>query len=88
MTNYENVWSSAQKDWCSIDYRGTYILKILTVFAWVGMVGAFISLLFVFVDKSDLSAAFLFGFMSLWLACGIAVIRIRRTKRRVVTIVE
>jgi hypothetical protein len=86
MTNYENVWSSAQNDWSSIDYKGRRTLNILTVFAWVGMIGSLISILFVIIVQNTLAVGFMFLFLTLWLGCGLAVIRIRRRMRRIVTL--
>ena len=84
MTNYQYVWGSAQKEWHTVSFGEKHILNVLTVFAWVGMTGVFFSLAFLFVTGSDGWAAAMIFFMAVWIACGIAAIRIRRSKRKMV----
>lgn len=86
MTNYENVWGNTVHQWRPIDYKGTYILNILIVSAWVGMVVFFLSSLFLLVTQSDASLYFMLVSLIVWLGCGIAAIRIRRVRRKFIVV--
>jgi len=79
-TNYEYVWGNTPKDWRAISFGEKHFINVLTVFAWVGMVGTFVSILFLLVTTANAWAIGMIFFMFLWLACGLAAIRIRRSK--------
>lgn len=84
MTNYDSYWGGTQKNWSRVSFQEKHFLNALVVFTWVGMVGVFVTLAFLFVTKANLWAGWMIFFMVLWLACGIAAIRIRRSKRKLV----
>lgn len=84
MTNYDHVWGGAQKEWRKVSFMEKHILNVLTVFSWVGMVGVYIALAFVWVTRSDPWVILMIIFMVMWAACGIAAIKIRRSKRKLV----
>jgi hypothetical protein len=82
MTNYQNVWGSAQKKWSRIDYRDSHLLTALTVWAWVGMISFFVCASFSVLAGSNAAAVAMLVSLGLWLGCGISVIRIRRGRRK------
>jgi len=88
MTNYEQAWGAINKQWQSIDYRGSHLLNMLTVFAWAAMVGFFLFALLSMATRSNAAVIAMLVSVAVWMACGIAVIRIRRSARRLVTLIK
>jgi hypothetical protein len=88
MTDYNHVWGPALKEWNRVDVQGEYILTILTVCAWMGMIAFFVSLLFIFITKSDAATITMLMTLAVWLTSGISAIRIRRKRRRVIRVLK
>jgi uncharacterized Tic20 family protein len=89
MSDYHDIWGSAQKDWKAIDFRAKHALNVLTVVAWIAMVAFFFSVLFVIlVPASHIAPALMILFLLTWIAAGVAVIRIRRTTKKMVICVN
>lgn len=86
MTNYQNVWGPVQKKWSRIDYRDSHILTVLTVCAWIAMISFFVFAGFSALTRSNAAAIAMLISLGVWLACGISVIRIRRGRRKFLTI--
>jgi hypothetical protein len=89
MTNFDQVWGKSPANcWREVEHSKTYLLAVLPVVAWIGMIG------FVFFGAlamlGDIRFASLVSgiFMLIWLAAGIAYIRIRRTQRKLLTVID
>lgn len=87
-TNYSFAWGETPKEWRMVSFGERHHLNVLLVFAWTGMVSVFLSLAFVFVTREDIWVAAMIFSMVVWAACGIAAIRIRRSKRKMVLLTK
>lgn len=80
--DYDSVWGKAERNWKPIDFRRSRLCTALLVFSWIGMVASFVFGVFAMIPRSsDLASILLVAFMLVWIACGIAYIRIRKTMR-------
>lgn len=86
MTNFENVWGGTGKGWSFIDYRRTQLLTALQVIAWLGMILFFVFGAFTWFTQTSGATIAMVGSLGVWLAAGISAIRIRRGRRRFLTI--
>jgi hypothetical protein len=86
MTDYQHVWGPVRSRWSLIDYRASQLLNLLTVWAWIGMISFFISVAIVLVARSNAANIAMLISLALWIGCGISVIRIRRARRKFLTI--
>jgi hypothetical protein len=82
MTDYQHVWEYAQKGWNIIDLKAKQLASVMLVFAWIGMVGALVFGVLTLLSRTDLNSSLMLGFLLLWMGCGIAFIRIRRTQKK------
>jgi hypothetical protein len=82
MTDYHDVWGRSAKSWCKIDPRDSSILVILTVAAWIGMIGFFVFGALSALTSSDVIVALMLVSIAIWLGSGISAIRIRRGRRK------
>jgi hypothetical protein len=85
MTDYHSVWGPSQNRWCDID-RGNEILTVLTVCAWVGMALFFVLSAFVLLTQSDAAVILMLLSLAFWITCGASAIRIRRGRRKFLTV--
>ena len=88
MSVYESVWGKAEKNWKPVDFRKTQLCIALLVFSWMGMVASFVFGIFAMIYRSDLPSLLLIASMVVWLACGIAYIRIRRNMRKYIKVMQ
>lgn len=72
MTNFESVWANSANSWKPIDCHRTYTFNVLIVFAWVGMIAFFVSLLFLLLARTDAATYFMLASLCVWLGCGVA----------------
>ena len=82
MTNYENIWGNTPKDWCPIDVKEKQLLSAFTALAWVGMIVFLICCALTIETKEEIWSAAALISLFVWLAFGIAAIRIVRSRRR------
>jgi chromate transport protein ChrA len=88
MTNWESVWGNTEKNWKPIDFHDKHILKGLLVASWISMLAFFCFALFTVITKSDVAALLMIAFLFVWLWSGITYIRIKRAKRKYVTVIQ
>jgi hypothetical protein len=85
MTDYEHIWGNASKQWCNINFKEKQISSALLALAWIGMISFFIFAAFTILTKSDVAAILMIASILVWLAGGIAIVRMRRTQKKLVT---
>ena len=84
MQNYQDIWGGSNT-WRTVSLQDKYLSSVLIVLAWMGMICFFVFGLFALLTKSDLAAILMIAALLTWVTSGIAVIRLKRTKRKVVT---
>lgn len=82
MTDYGQIWGKAPKDWCNINFREKQISSALLVAAWMGMIAFVIFGIFSMVTRSDWAAILMIASILTWVGSGIAIVRVRRTQRK------
>ena len=83
-TDYEHIWGASRKEWCSVDFKEKQVSSALLVLTWMGMLSFFVFAIFSMVTRSDWAAVLMIASLLIWVGCGIAIIRIRRTHRKMV----
>ena len=86
MTDYHHFWGNAQKAWKTIDFKDSRIVNVLLVWAWIGMISFIVFGAFSALTKSNTAAILMILSMFVWLGCGISVVRIKRSRRKYLTV--
>jgi hypothetical protein len=86
MTEYHHIWGPTEKCWSQISFHDSQLLAALTVIAWVGMVAFFVAAAFLLLTKSDSATIAMLSALAVWLGAGIAAIRIRRGRRKLIRV--
>ena len=82
MTDYHQMWGPVQNQWQTVSYRGNEILNVLIIGAWSGLILFFIFGALTLLTQADSALIAMLFSLGVWLACGIAAIRIRRGRKR------
>jgi hypothetical protein len=88
MTSYDSVWGNADDKWTPIDFHDCHILNILLVCSWVALVAFSFFAIFTLITSSDVAALLLLASGAVWMTCGIAYIRIRRSRRKLLKVIQ
>jgi len=88
MINWQSAWGNADKNWKPVDFHNKHILDGLVVASWISMLAFFCFALFAVVSRSDAAALVMIACLFAWLASGITYIQIKRSKRKLIRIIE
>lgn len=63
-------------------------MNVLMVVAWISMVTSIFFGVYTIISKSDVSGVLMVFCLVVWVASGLSYIRIRRSKRRIITVIQ
>jgi len=80
-----DVW--ACESWKPVEFPDSHSMQILTIISWVAMASFLFFAVFTVLDNSDLPALLMILSLFVWVGCGIAYIRIKRSRRKMIKVI-
>lgn len=87
MNNYGSVWGKADNNWTRIDFHDCHILNVILVCSWMCLISFSFFAVFTLLTGSEVAALFMLASALVWLGCGLAYIRIRRSRRNLFKVI-
>jgi hypothetical protein len=88
MTNWEAAWASETKNWQTVKLPHSHSLYVLSAVAWVSVAAFVFFAAFTVLANSDVASLFMIASLFVWLASGVAYIKIKRARKNAIKVIQ